>query len=614
MRTRQSVFAGWVLIVGLVGCGSDKELGPAPEPVTRTVFSFPAYSLAISHGHPFGIVSLKLADQRADFAHRELPLGDWEWFWLNKPAEQTAPEDTFRVKLIDPEWPPPVVEQQGERTVVRFSREDVLNPGITLEVEFSLDDEQPEFDLHYTIHNRSKGALSAPYVMVGLPGFSNHGRIWAVGNGLQIRLPLAPYDNFLEEAIASGKSDYLLMRRDASAPSSGAEALSGSISIAECGRRFTLTAAHRLEGGFTHAYAAHTNRPDYLTSHLYLYLEDIPAGGSRKISVHYSLAEAPDVAVQHMDMELVGYHLGFFASEPEGAVLGARGGSLYRILDEGHSLEKLHEFIEPVQGIHVMQSGAVFVSTDADRWDPEKPCRIYRSVDQGATFELVKTIRAGCALWWSMADDRQGNLYLGEYGPRGRGQSKRVWKTEDYGATWRVVFTAPDSEGVHIHRVAVDPYTDFLWVTHGDREFQGTYLSTDRGETWTKVRDAQPTSVVFTEDAIFWGEDTYRGMVTRYDRKTQQFETVLDASSLGPYGGSVYDMAISAAGLIYVPMVKYAEQSHKPTLWIGDGRTWNLLRVIETGAGEYGGFAQISRPDPSGYVYVEGYKMRPVCR
>lgn len=305
--------------------------------------------------------------------------------------------------------------------------------------------------------------------------------------------------------------------------------------------------------------------------------------------------------------------LEIFAVDSQGNAWGAQSRSLYRMGEGGRNAEKVRDFTDPVQGIHFTNNGTLFVSTDADRWNSQKPCRLYRSTDGGRSFVLIRTLRESCALWWSMAHDSRDNFYVGEYGPRGPGQSKRVWKTADYGRSWKLVFQAPDHSGLHIHRVAVDPYTDDVWVTHGDGAFQGMYHSQDQGVTWVKVREAQPTAVAFTRNAIYWGEDTSEGRVTCYDRLTQLFTTVLDASLLGPYGGSVYDMAVSRQGMIYLPMVKYIEQSHKPTLWMGDGKTWKLIVAIEGKEGKAGGFLQISPPDKQGYLYASGNRIVENC-
>ncbi len=315
-------------------------------------------------------------------------------------------------------------------------------------------------------------------------------------------------------------------------------------------------------------------------------------------------------ALAQVEIRKVKYSLGLFALSPEGQAFGAADKTLYRIVDQGDNIEAVHSFADPIQGLHCLPNGYLFVSIDQDRWDPDKPCRIYRSTDQGLTFERVKTLRASCALWWSFASDSHNNLYLGEYGPRDRGFSKKVWKSTDLGQTWKVVLQIPDVEGTHIHRVAVDPYTGAVWVTNGDGPHGAMYVSKDGGQHWKWQHSSQATSVVFTAEAIIWGEDTYEGAVTRYDRRAGIYEKTLSANREGNYGGSVYDMARGRSGLIYVPMMKYVEQTHRPSLWVGDGRRWKLLMDLGSKEGRYGGFLQISPPDQWGYLYVDRYKIK----
>jgi len=68
-------------------------------------------------------------------------------------------------------------------------------------------------------------------------------------------------------------------------------------------------------------------------------------------------------------------------------------------------------------------------------------------------------------------------------------------------------------------------------------------------------------------------------------------------------------MAVGPSGRIFVPMVKYVEQSHVPTLWVGDGSDWSLLmRIYNPPKGE-GGFLHISNPDRYGNLYIRGFKI-----
>jgi hypothetical protein len=261
--------------------------------------------------------------------------------------------------------------------------------------------------------------------------------------------------------------------------------------------------------------------------------------------------------------------------------------------------------------MYVMPNGMIFVSTDDDIHDRAKDCRIWRSSDGGRTFVRIKTIVGGGALNWSFASDLGNTLYVGEYGPKMPDCSKTVWRTSDYGDTWEVSLRFPNVEDIHVHVVAVDPYTDNVWVVNGDTGHNGTWVSGDHGTTWKKVREnAQPTSVAFTEDAIYWGEDGDQGVITRYDRKTGEFRTVFVASEHGRYGGSVYAMARGASGLIYASMVKYSTQSHTPAVWAGGGDDWKAILPVETPKNEDGGFTTIGGPDRDGWLYVTGYRIR----
>lgn len=93
------------------------------------------------------------------------------------------------------------------------------------------------------------------------------------------------------------------------------------------------------------------------------------------------------------DIESVGYRLNNFALDRDGFVLGSRGKTLYRIVDEGKNTKPLHTFDQRINGIHVMLDGTVIVATDDNHADPAQPCIIYRSTREGR-FGLV-AIRHG---------------------------------------------------------------------------------------------------------------------------------------------------------------------------------------------------------------------------
>ncbi len=305
-------------------------------------------------------------------------------------------------------------------------------------------------------------------------------------------------------------------------------------------------------------------------------------------------------------IESVPYNLHNFSVDKNGNAYGSKNNELFRIVDKGEQIELVYKFPNRINSIHIMDNDYFVVATDDDWWDTQKPCKIYCSKNKGTTFELIKILKRSSALWWSISSDKKGNLYVGEYGPKGEGISKNVWKSMDYGKTWSIIFSAPNRKGHHIHRVAVDPYTGFLWVTYGDDD-SGIYMSKNEGDTWEKLHRSQPTAIAFTKDAIYFGADCKAGIIRRYDRIEKTLKTVFNASKLGNFGGSVYDMGVGRNGLIYIPFQKYGDQDHYATLWVGNGKDWQLLMTFKKDI--IGGASTISNPDKYGMLYITGFKI-----
>lgn len=325
-----------------------------------------------------------------------------------------------------------------------------------------------------------------------------------------------------------------------------------------------------------------------------------------------SLDVAPDVApLQAHQIEKVDFKLQHFAVDTKGNLVGANRSTLFRITEKGGKPAYLHKFGERINSVHVMAGGEIVVATDQDHWDPNKLSLIYISTDDGQVFKLIKLIRGGSALWWSIASDKSGRLYVGEYGPRENGQSKSVHMTADLGLTWTVVFKAHDNDETHIHRVAVDPYTDDVWVTVGDgEENRGAWRSTDSGGSFNKIVDTQATSMAFTEKHIYFGEDrrTNPG-ISRFDRRSGALSTSLDLAGEFDSGGSVYSLAIGASGALYASNMKYPDDDHTSSLWRLGAKGWEAILAAPDRFGGGSGFESIGGPDRFGYMYVNGFRI-----
>ena len=279
---------------GLVPSGKVAPLAGLPEPDTytavstqrNTILQFPSFRMTVQNGHPFGIVSLRLIGQPVDFVHPALPMGDWEWFWFERPD---FPGERVAVKLVQAEWRAPVVERRPSQVVLRFGRRDFFQEGIFLGVTYRLRTDKPEFEIEYSIHNQSIDHLRNPYVMLGFPGFSDHRWISQVANGTGVRPVKPPHLNFISEAWAAGRPEYLLLRQDMEPHGSDRE-LKNTVSIRMKSTTYSLSASYVADPHSNRLFSAHTNKPRYLTSHLYAFLKNIAPGASRILVVRYKLS------------------------------------------------------------------------------------------------------------------------------------------------------------------------------------------------------------------------------------------------------------------------------------------------------------------------------------
>lgn len=316
-------------------------------------------------------------------------------------------------------------------------------------------------------------------------------------------------------------------------------------------------------------------------------------------------------AILSPDVQASNFRLGNLTLGGRGQVYGSRGPELFRVEDNGQRANKLFVFEHKISAIHERADGLLIVATDDGRWEPEKLCRVYRSLDGGQHFEQIKVIQGGTVLWWSLDSDKKGRLYLAEYGPQKQGMSKTLWRSDNDGDEWKIIYQAPDKNKVHLHRVAVDPYMDALWLTIGDGKNRSMLRSTDHGETWQQIDRLQSTAVAFAEDAIYWGQDKKaKPGVLRYDRDTQRFKSYFDPRDYGNYGGSIYDLARLPSGDLIVPFMKYADQSHVSSVWRLSEAGAEIILQLASEEGKGVAIETIAGPDNDGWVYWKGYQYR----
>ena len=311
------------------------------------------------------------------------------------------------------------------------------------------------------------------------------------------------------------------------------------------------------------------------------------------------------------EMEILGFRVNFFSRLTDQTIVGGLGRKLVKLSSDGKKAITLHRFSDSIRSVHVDISDVIYVATDTDHWNPDTPSNLYRSFDLGKTFTLVKTIYGGSILWWSLTSTSDGRIYASEYGPQEPAMSKRIWASNDHGNSWAIIFQADESSKLHIHRIAVDPYTGYLWATTGDGENRGIYKTMDEGTNWQKMLDSQATSVGFTNHGIYWGEDTKsRPGITRMNRTTGETEFVLDLQKQGNYGGSAYDISVDENQNVIVSFMKYPDQDHVASIWAGKDNHWKPLIHIKSVEGKASGKESLSAPDAQGWIYASGIRFR----
>lgn len=111
--------------------------------------------------------------------------------------------------------------------------------------------------------------------------------------------------------------------------------------------------------------------------------------------------------------------------------------------------------------------------------------------------------------------DAAGRIYYGEYMTRRLGKSETValFRSDDDGRNFKIVYEFPALVVRHIHAVQWDPFDNVLWMGTGDGDEQSRVgFSKDFGETFLWVgqgsQDFRTVNFLFAEDHVAWLSDT----------------------------------------------------------------------------------------------------------
>lgn len=165
---------------------------------------------------------------------------------------------------------------------------------------------------------------------------------------------------------------------------------------------------------------------------------------------------------------------------------------------------------KPFHGLFVASNNYVYAGRFLDSV-------VIRSTDGGSTWDTCLTFAIDSSYFWQMAEDTLGNLFIGEYCYTDTHfrNNATIWKSTDDGASWDTSYY--NSNCRHIHAIAVDPYTnyvyatmDYIYATPEDLAKVVFVRSTDVGVTWDTIAvgsKARYTGIEFSANYRILADD-----------------------------------------------------------------------------------------------------------
>jgi len=299
-------------------------------------------------------------------------------------------------------------------------------------------------------------------------------------------------------------------------------------------------------------------------------------------------------------------HLVFHARE--GTLLARRfGRELVTSSDHGTSWTFLHMFSRPIMAIYVDDALNIFVSTSANRWDPEGSGEVFKSSDGGNSFRKVLDIGAGVPLNWNISS-RGAHIFISEYGYKGDSgnNARRIYRSLDRGENWEIVFEPEAMAEWHNHKILITR-AGVIYQSIGDGENARIISSIDNGDSWSlAVPGFHPTSGVEFENHILWGLDGgHKPGVIRYDKESGVITQSLHLPP--PFNGPAYGM-VMANGVVYAIFISYEGYSHPASIFYSsdEGESWNLLGYIEKPSSAYGiGLYNLVADERFAYINIQ---------
>ena len=207
-------------------------------------------------------------------------------------------------------------------------------------------------------------------------------------------------------------------------------------------------------------------------------------------------------------------------------IYGAVGNDLYTSPD-GINWSLAASLPDYIRSLFFTQTGAALAAIA-----PEGAARLLRREPGGQDFAHVLDFDEGVAVEWNYAETNT-HLFVSEYGSgnnKHQPNPRRIYRSADDGVTWELAYD-PEFRDTHDHVLAWDAYSGRITQVTGDGPGNHLFIdSDDNGDTWqvTHHERYQPVSALARPEGIYWGLDGLEPAgVVRQVRGTSDWDLVL---------------------------------------------------------------------------------------
>lgn len=144
---------------------------------------------------------------------------------------------------------------------------------------------------------------------------------------------------------------------------------------------------------------------------------------------------------------------------------------------------------------------------------------------------VAKLEQGRVPLHQSICVTENNSIVFGEYSSNKLNQPVPIWKSDDYGKSWKIIFKLERKYSRHIHGCFWDPYEKKVWICSGDFVEEAGIYKADENFTYVELvgRGSQlyrTCHIIFKEKYVYWGMDSpfEESYIIEYYRETGEIK------------------------------------------------------------------------------------------